>query len=145
MYRVLLTFVMLLLAASSARTGPFDKDSKGTARVTGVLVFKEKLDFLPGTMIEVTIREEGATPKPEVNLGKQVIRDPRDAPIPFAVEYNPADVKKDTRYTVNARLFTTREMQYSSSPAVPVLTQKNPSRDLRVFMVPTTRRGETSR
>jgi len=132
----ILGVLLLVLSATSAWTQPPDTNPKGTARVSGMLVFKEKLDFLPGTMVEVTIREDTKAVRPESPLGQQVIRDARTAPILFAVEYNPADVRAGARYSVHARLFNGRETHYTSSPDVPVLTEKNPSRGLRVFMIP---------
>jgi putative lipoprotein len=124
----------LLLAGAAGAQPP--KDAKPKAAVTGVLAFKNKVSFLPGTMIEVEIREVSDTRPTATPLGKVVIRRMPEAPVPFKVIYNPADVDKGKSYVLHARVFSNRHAMYTSGTGVPVITGKNPVRDIRVTMEP---------
>jgi uncharacterized lipoprotein YbaY len=140
MFRILSGLLILSLGAGvacSVRAAPPTEDlPRGPAKLTGVLVFRDKLEFLPRTMIEITIREEGRVSTPVTPVGKQVLRDVKMAPVPFAVEYNPADVKKGDRYFLHARVFTTRGTQYTSTPDVRVFTAETLGKEVQVPMAP---------
>jgi uncharacterized lipoprotein YbaY len=139
------TAVMVIaLLAGSAWAAPPEPGSKTAPRVTGLLVFKERLEFPAGTRIEVTLRLEGQRMNAEP-IGKQTILAPQVAPIPFAVAYNPADIESGKRYVIHARIFRERGVRYASIPDVPVITRGNPSKDIVVRMVESDRGvGETS-
>jgi putative lipoprotein len=126
--------VGLLLAGAAGAQPPADAKPKAT--VTGVLEFKNKVSFLPGTMIEVEIREVGDARAPATPLGKVVIRKMPEAPVPFTVPYNPADIVAGKSYVLHARVFSNRHAMYTSGSGVPVITGKNPVRDVRVTMTP---------
>jgi uncharacterized lipoprotein YbaY len=148
MFRVLSGLLILSLGfglAPAIRAAPPDEKTRGPAKVTGTLVFREKLEFLPGTRVEVTLREEDAESAPLRPLGKVVLRDVKTTPIPFIVEYNPADVKKGARYFLHARVFTRRSTLHTSSPDIQVFTDKNPGTDVLVNMAPVRGRIEPDR
>jgi uncharacterized lipoprotein YbaY len=130
-----LASVAIGLLAGAAVLGVPPVEETKPAVVRGLLEWKDRLEFLPDTMIEVTIRDESAKPT-DKPLGKQIIRTPRRTPVPFAVEYNPADLKKGSKYVIRARVFVERAVHYASSPDTPVLNEGQPATGVTVLMKP---------
>jgi uncharacterized lipoprotein YbaY len=123
-----------LLPAGAWAQPPQPPREKPKAAVTGTLVFKNDVSFLPGTMIEVEIREVSDTRTRDTTLGKVVIRNAKRVPVTFAVPYDPAAVIAGRTYDVHARVFTNRETLYTSGTGVPVITGGKPVRDVRLTM-----------
>jgi uncharacterized lipoprotein YbaY len=114
------------------------------AKVTGVLTFRENLEFLPGTRIEVAIRDASDSRTGMQPVGTVIIRDPKRVPIPFTVLYHTTDIDPSKEYLLHARVFVRRHVQYTSGPGVPVITLRNPVRDIQVPMNPV-RAGPSTR
>jgi uncharacterized lipoprotein YbaY len=125
--------VALLAAMARARPGP---EKPQLARVTGMLTFWENLEFLPGTIVSVEIRQVATSPiRASKPLGEVVIRDPKRVPIPFTVLYDTANLNLDREYVLHARVYVRRRAEYTSGPGVPVITLKNPTRNVLLPMI----------
>jgi len=120
------------------------EDRVPLAKVTGVLTFRENLEFLPGTRIEVVIRDASDSRTGMQPIGSVIIRDPKRVPIPFTVFYHTTDIDPSKEYLLHARVFVRRHAEYTSGPGVPVITLRNPTRDIRLPMNPV-RRGPSTR
>jgi uncharacterized lipoprotein YbaY len=141
--RIALLAVAIVLSAAMASAQPVRHP---LARVTGELTFRENLEFLPGTIVKVEIREMGPNPRSGLKpLADVVIRDPKRVPIPFAVLYDPANLKLDREYVLHARVYARRIVEHTSGPGVPVITLGNPTRNVRVPMNPVRSRDSLGR
>ena len=126
--------IALCTGIAVARPGPVKPQ---LARVTGMLTFREDLEFLPGTIVSVEIRELNKSPiKGLKPLGDTVIRDPKRGPIPFTVLYDTANLDLNKEYVLHARVYVRRRAEYTSGPGVPVITMKKPTRNVLVPMIP---------
>jgi len=142
----LLILGLVLLVGSQGQSAQIrEPSSKVVGRITGALVFRERVDFLPGMQVNVSLREKGRGTAPDITVSEQVIENPIMAPIPFVLEYNPANIRRHGRYVIHARIYTTRDPLYISTPEVPIFTAENPGQNVRVLMLPVRGRGETTR
>jgi putative lipoprotein len=107
--------------------------------VTGVVTYLQRIALPPDAVVHVMVQNTSiADAPPEVTLlGEQYVTDPGQAPIPFAVKYNPADVDERANYGIRARIEDgSGHLLFMNTQSVPVLTFGNPSRNVEVITEP---------
>jgi len=57
------------------------------AKVTGTLMFRDRIILRPGTIVEVSLSDTSRADAPATELAGQVIENPEPPPIRFALEY----------------------------------------------------------
>ena len=119
---VIIFTIFMLLGCSKAAT------------VTGTITYVEKI-ALPSEGVAVTVKIEDVSraDAPAVTIGQQVIENPeQQVPIPFEIEYNPADIDERYVYALRARIEVDGKLWFINSSRYAVITRGNPTSDIEL-------------
>jgi uncharacterized lipoprotein YbaY len=130
------------------RVSPASGQQQAAARVpvslsgmlTGTVFYLERIALPPDAVIEVQLEDMPRTDIAPTVLASQTITvGERQPPIPFELQYDPAQIRAANRYGVRARIVADGQVRWANTQdvAVPVLTQGNPTTgvDIRVSPV----------
>jgi putative lipoprotein len=96
--------------------------------VTGTIAYRERMALPPDAAIEVKLQEISAQHTPAKTVAETVFSpEGKQAPIPFQLSYNPADVKPANTYQVEANISVNGKVMFVTNTAYPVLTNGAPS------------------
>lgn len=106
-----------------------------TATVTGTITYTEEI-ALPaeGVVVTVKIEDVSRADAPAVTIGQQVIENPGQVPIPFKIEYNPADIDERYVYALRARIEVDGKLWFINTSRYAVITRGNPTSDIEVLV-----------
>ena len=106
-----------------------------TATVTGTITYTEEI-ALPaeGVVVTVKIEDVSRADAPAVTSGQQVIENPGQVPIPFKIEYNPADIDERYVYALRARIEVDGKLWFINTSRYAVITRGNPTSDIEVLV-----------
>ena len=119
---VIIFTIFMLLGCSKAAT------------VTGTITYVEKI-ALPseGVVVTVKIEDVSRADAPAVTIGQQVIENPeQQVPIPFEIEYNPADIDERYVYALRARIEVDGKLWFINTSRYAVITRGNPTSDIEL-------------
>ena len=119
---VIIFTIFMLLGCSKAAT------------VTGTITYVEKI-ALPseGVVVTVKIEDVSRADAPAVTIGQQVIENPEpQVPIPFEIEYNPADIDERYVYALRARIEVDGKLWFINTSRYAVITRGNPTSDIEL-------------
>lgn len=104
-----------------------------TATVTGTITYSEEI-ALPteGVVVTVKIEDVSRADAPAVTIGQQVIENPSQVPIPFEIEYNPADIDERYVYALRARIEVDGKLWFINTSRYAVITRGNPTSNIEV-------------
>lgn len=74
------------------------------ATAQGSLIYRERIALGPQSVAVVRILDVSRADAPAVPVAEQIIRNPGQVPIRFAVEYDPADIRPGHTYVVRAEI-----------------------------------------
>jgi putative lipoprotein len=126
--------VALLLGEGQAAPSQKDDQPK-KAKVSGTIEFKGEAKFEADAIARVTLQDVSLEDAPAKKIGEQVIKDLKKFPIPFEVEYNPADIEKGHTYAVQVRIETKDRLEYINDTRVEVISRGKPSKDVNVTVI----------
>jgi putative lipoprotein len=95
----------------------------GPAQVTGTLSYRERILLRPGSVAEIRLLDISKMDVAAVELAYQVIENPGAPPIPFALEYNQADIDERLSYSVRATIKHGDRLLFTTDTHYPVLTR----------------------
>ena len=107
-----------------------------TATVTGAITYLEKI-ALPSEDVVVTVKIEeiSRADAPAVTIGQQVIENPsHQIPIPFEIEYNPADIDERYVYALRARIEVDGKLWFINTSRYVVITRGKPISNIGVMV-----------
>ncbi len=82
------------------------------------------------------IQDVSIADAPAKVIGEQVIKEPVQVPIPYAVEYRYRDIEDSHRYAMQARIEDSEgNLLFINDTAFPVLTQGFPAEDVEIEVV----------
>ncbi len=108
-----------------------------SATVTGHVAYLERIALPEDAIVKMRLVNASlADAPPEMTTeGEQTIFNPGQAPIPFALRYNPANINENMLYSVSARIEDSAgNLLFISTTSNPVITQGNPSEDVEVLV-----------
>lgn len=111
-----------LIALGAALALPHAARAQAAA-ITGTAAYRERIALPPGAVLEVELvdisRADAAAERiAAVRIGVQ-----GQVPIPFTLPYDPARIRPERRYALQARLTADDRMAWRHARVVPVLTQ----------------------
>jgi uncharacterized lipoprotein YbaY len=109
-----------------------------TATVAGMIVLPSGSVLPDGASTAVQILDTSLEDTPAVVISEKVIDPTEPAPggIPFAVEYDTADIEDDRSYELGVRIVDEdRELLIINVIVVPVITSDNPTTDVEVAVI----------
>jgi len=107
-----------------------------TATVTGTITYVEKI-ALPaeGVVVTVKIEDISRADAPAVTIGQQIIENPgHQVPIPFEIEYNPADIDERYVYALRARIEVIGKLWFINTSRYAVITRDNPTSNIEFIV-----------
>lgn len=109
------------MADDPSTTG--DDVAAAKAQVTGTLMYRERIALRPGSVAEVWLLDTSLADVPAVEIAYQRIEDPGSPPIPFVLNYDPADIREGMQYSVRGTIRYGEELLFTSDTHYPVLTR----------------------
>jgi putative lipoprotein len=100
-----------------------DDAAASGAQVTGTLMYRERIALRPGSVAEVWLLDTSRADAPAVEIAYQRIEDPGNPPIPFVLDYDPAEIEERMQYTVRATIKHGEQLLFTSDTHYPVLTR----------------------
>jgi uncharacterized lipoprotein YbaY/LysM repeat protein len=138
--------VSLRLLASSPTDGfPLARDRlslvtrRANAHLTGTATYLQRSALPEDAVVKVSVRNASlADAPPEATLlGEQIITNPGQVPIAFAVPYNTGDVDERVIYSVGVRIEdSTGQLLFISTTSYPIIEQGTPIEDVEVLVEP---------
>jgi len=102
--------------------------SAEVAKVSGTLTYQQTTALPPDTVVYVSIVDVSPL---EDNSGdmiaRQTIAHPRQGPIAFEVEYDPARISSNHLYALQIQITAGNRILFRNTSAYPVITKGNPS------------------
>jgi putative lipoprotein len=138
---VYLLFLAVLVAippgcgerSSEQALGTAQPDNKPQKKkVTATLEFTGEAGFEADTVARVMLLDISYADAPSKLVGEQAIKDLKQFPIPFEIEYDPAIVKHGITYALGVRIETKDRLDYSNEWRTEVLSHGMPSTHLKV-------------
>ena len=124
--------ILLLLLGGLAACGSDMADDTATAsddvagagaQVTGTLMYRERIALRPGSVAEVWLLDTSRADVPAVEIAYQRIEDPGTPPIPYVLDYDPAEIDERMQYGVRATIRHDDQLMFTSDTHHPVLTR----------------------
>ena len=109
------------MADDPSNTG--DAAAAARAQVTGTLMYRERIALRPGSVAEVWLLDTSLADVPAVEIAYQRIEDPGSPPIPFVLDYDPAEIREGMQYGVRATIKSDDQLIFTSDTHYPVLTR----------------------
>lgn len=100
-----------------------DEANGDSARVTGTLMYRERMALPPGSVAEVWLLDTSLADVPAVEIAHLEIQDPGGPPIPFVLEYDPQEIRHNIQYSVRATIRHAGRLLFTSDSHYPVLTR----------------------
>jgi len=105
--------------------------------VTGTVTYRQRIALPPDAVLTVQIQDISLADAPAVVIGEQVIEEPGQVPISFAVEYRYRDIEDSHMYGMQARIEDAEgNLLFINDTSFPVLTQGFPAEDVEIVVVP---------
>lgn len=107
------------------------------AAITGVIAHTHRMSLPAGYVVTIRIEDTTKAGSPGKKFAEVVIKSQGEMlPFPFAIVYDPARINPDHTYSVRAEIKDPDGiLLYTSTTSVPVITQGNPIRDVKVTVV----------
>lgn len=120
-----LTPARLVLTGKDYFAGAWER--RDFAAVTGTVSYRPRIALTPEAVVQVELRDVSRQDVEAPLLAKRVIRRPGQAPIAFALDYDPAEIVPDRTYAVSARIADRGQLQFVTDTRVPVITNGAPT------------------
>lgn len=105
--------------------------------VSGVVTKLDRMALPPNAVVDVQLRDTSIADAAATVLSQQTITaDGQQAPIPFELTYDPAQIVPSGIYSVFASITIDGQLQYISQAATPVITNNAPTTGVEVVVSP---------
>lgn len=121
-----LLFVVGCRSKSSVRAPSSDAAQK-TASVKGSVTYRQRIALPSGSVIEVKLVDISRQGTAAITIGEQrIVTISQQVPIPFEIKYNPAEIKQDHSYAVQASITVGGRLRWMTATVHLVITQSHP-------------------
>lgn len=103
-------------------------------QVTGTATYRERIAMPPGAVFEAVIEDISRADAPAEVIGRTVIEDAPNPPIPFAIDYDPAGIDAAHSYSVRATIRVDDRLLFTTDTVAPVITRGAPT-EVELLMV----------
>ncbi|MCZ7544360.1 MAG: YbaY family lipoprotein [Anaerolineae bacterium] len=133
-------FLQIIATTPSGGVAAADKvpiyTRPGGAVISGTLTYRERIALPPDAVINVQLRDVSRADAPAVALGEQTLTNyPGQAPIPFAIAYNPDVIAESGSYVIHASITDgAGNLLFITTERFCVLTQGCPTDNVEVML-----------
>ncbi|MBX3046348.1 MAG: YbaY family lipoprotein [Anaerolineales bacterium] len=125
-----LAFSVLLAALSGCAAAGGE-----TARISDTVTYRQRIALLPGAQVTVQLADISLADAQAVVLGSTTFTTESQVPLPFTVEYDPADIQANHTYALQAEIRDNEgKVLFRNTTALLVLTNGNPSDDVEIML-----------
>jgi putative lipoprotein len=143
-----LVLLGVLLAACAPAAAPATRPAPTSlqpAAVTGTVTYLVRSALPPTAVIEVVLQDVSKMDIPAVTIDSQRIEaDGRQAPFPYELKYDPAQIDERNTYAVRATIKDGDQLLFTSTTHIPVITRGAPTRDVEIVVEPVRSSGPSS-
>jgi len=97
------------------------------AIVKGTINTQDQAELPAGAIVNVQLQDTSRADAPAIVLGEQVIQDPEQFPIPFEIEYDPAQIDERNVYSMRVRIEVEGKLIFINTTAHHVITRGFPT------------------
>jgi len=98
------------------------------ATLTGTVGYRLRIALPPEAIVSVRLEDTSLADAPATTIAAVSIpTEGRQVPIPFMLEYDPADIEPDRTYSVRATIEIDGQLRWTSTRAYQVITRNNPT------------------
>jgi uncharacterized lipoprotein YbaY/heat shock protein HslJ len=109
---------------SSGGSGEATGMASEAAHITGTVNYRERMLLRPGSRVEITLEDVSRADAAAKKIAGIELAEPGQVPIPFKLEYNPAEIDSRMSYAVRARIFAADgSLLFTSDTTTPVITR----------------------
>ena len=123
---------LLVIACGNQPQG----ETEAAGVVAGEVIYLDRAALDPNAVIEVELVQIAADSAGTVVASETVNAEGRQVPIPFELNYDPAQIDPTQTYMVQARILVNGQPVYASQAGVPVITNGAPSAGIEVLVGP---------
>lgn len=109
-------------------------------RLTGTATYRERMALPPGAIFEVVLQDVSRADAPAADLGAYRRVDPGSPPFRFEIPYDPARIRPEGTYAVQAMVWVDGSLRFITDTVEPVLTRGGGT-DVDLLMVGVGRDG----
>lgn len=135
-------FVLALLAGGCQ---PIRPDAGGAtvpteqatemAMLNGTVTYLARIALPPGAEIQVQLQDTSRADAPADVLAEQlIVTTGEQVPIPFQLEYNPAEIVENRTYSLSVRITVDGQLRFINTTFTPVLTRGAPVDNVEVIV-----------
>jgi uncharacterized lipoprotein YbaY/heat shock protein HslJ len=114
-------------AGEPGQTATTSGDSGVTAelpQITGTINYRERILLRPGSRVEISLEDVSRADTAATKIAGLELSEPGQVPIPFELEYDPADIDSRMSYSVRAKILAADgSLLFTSDTATPVITR----------------------
>ncbi len=100
-----------------------------TPSVTGSVDYGQSTVLPQGSKLVIQLRDTTYQDASSELIAEEVIVNPAQSPVKFKLDYKPADIKEDSLYSMNVRIFDNDgRLLFINDTSFEVITDGNPSR-----------------
>ncbi|MGE0115520.1 MAG: YbaY family lipoprotein [Steroidobacteraceae bacterium] len=132
-----ITLILMALAAASMLNGCSRQKPPTTSNyLTGTLSYQTPVNFESPATLELMLTDVSVSDGPAVVVAKLTVNDLHTLPYSYSLPYDAAKIDARHRYTVDARIFSSGKVRFSTDTAYGVLIQGNHNqRDIMLVAV----------
>lgn len=120
--------VVLLCVLPGVISPGFSQSANSGPMVTGTISYTVRMALPPDAAIDVRLEDVTLADAPAKLVAENIFAlGGKQAPVPFQLPYNPAEVQASHRYVVRANITVSGNLLFTSTQVYPVLTNGAPS------------------
>jgi uncharacterized lipoprotein YbaY len=123
-------------AAAPAATPAVTTTAKSLNGVlNGTVTYLERIALPANAVVQIELQDMSQPDVPPVILSYQrIVTNGKQVPIPFKLQYDPAQIDPKGTYALAARITVGRQLRWINNEPVPVLTQGSPTDNVRIIV-----------
>ncbi|MES2026344.1 MAG: YbaY family lipoprotein [Pseudomonadota bacterium] len=133
-FRSVLTLLALSMLVTACAQFKSEKTAPLSGRVSGSVIYKERIALPPDAKIVVTLEDVSFADKSSTFIAQQTLRPTGQVPIPFDLRYIPSAIDLRHRYVVRAVILDNQDaLMWTSTESYPVLFNE-PEKPLTIML-----------
>ena len=127
-----LTGVDIMVEQATGTTAPTTSNRES---ITGTVTYLPRVALPPGSIVQVQLADVTNVGVPAQVIASQTITPAGgQAPIPFEIKYDPAQIDLNHTYALQAKIFVDGQLRWVTTQSYPVLTNNQPWTDVEIVV-----------
>ena len=118
--------ILVTVLAAGCTSSPEELEQLSYKPITGSIIMDESVVLKTGIALEIRLLDVTVAGDEEIQLSKQIIKNPNKSRINFLLRFDQADIQPFGRYVVRIAVYEGETAIYQSAGDTDVLTRGNP-------------------